>query len=206
MKQTIATGLFLALSCQAVLAVDFMNKDNLIGCGEITSVRKVNQAPLYDKEYDLLHGNVGGTSGIAGMLTAGGVVKFAAAAVTSMVADKVIADNTTPEAAVKAQDSWDNVLAVRIAMDNGSVLNLPLTAPPADQERRAYTQGKRVRVFYVPELNSVQVSTLIAKLPGLEEKETKRYQSFCGGKLDESTVAKVLNEKGNLVIEQQIVQ
>lgn len=206
MKQTIATGLFLALSCQAVLAVDFMNKDNLIGCGEITSVRKVNQAPLYDKEYDLLHGNVGSTSGIAGMLTAGGVVKFAAAAVTSMVADKVIADNTTPEATVKAQDSWDNVLAVRIAMDNGSVLNLPLTAPPADQERRAYTQGKRVRMFYVPELNSLQVSTLIAKLPTVEEKENSRYQSFCGQKLDAGTVAKVMKEKANLVQEQQVVQ
>lgn len=206
MKTMFATGLVLALSSQAAFAVDFMNRDNLIGCGEITSVRKVNQAPLYDKEYDLLNGNVGSTSGLAGMLTAGGVVRFAAAAVTSMVADKVIADKTTPDAAVKSQESWDNVQAVRIAMDNGGVLNLPLTAPPADQERRAYAQGKRVRVFYVPELNSLQVSTLIAKLPTVEEKETSRYKSFCGPKLDEGTVAKVMSEKANLVVEQQIVQ
>jgi len=206
MNSKIVTGLLLALSCQQALAVDFMNRDNLIGCGEITSVRKVNQAPLYDKEYDLLHGNVGSTSGIAGMLTAGGVVKFAAAAVTSMVADKVIADNANPDAAVKAQESWDNVLAVRIAMDSGNVLNLPLTAPPADQERRAYAQGKRVRVFYVPELNSVQVSTLIAKLPGVEERESSRYRSFCGAKLDEGTANRVLQEKANLVVEQQIVE
>lgn len=195
--------LCLALTAQSAMASEFFDKQKLIGCGTIVSVRNVDQAPLFDNEYVAQNKDGIRTYGIASLMAGAGLIKYAAAAIGTVVADEALAN--TPSK-VKEQDKWSNVKAVRIQMDGGQEINLPLIKPRDDIERRQYTEGKRVTVYHVPQYNSIQLDTMIRLPDPGDEAKAKSYAFHCTRRLDDVTAEAVLKDVARLIQEDKIIQ
>ncbi len=196
-------GLLLAASvAQASDALYFFNPRNRIGCGTITAVRNVNQAPLYDREYEQLVGGSGSTGSLAVAVSGLGIVTQTAAALASLAVDAT-RDTSSAVDSVKAPESgfWDNIKAVRVAMDDGSVMNLPLTAQPKLSTAPKYEEGRRVSVYLLKERNSIQLN-LIGKAPAPGE---KLHEAYCSRRTTAEEAAAALKEKAALVQEDKIV-
>lgn len=185
------------------MASEFFDRQNLIGCGTITDVRDVNQPPLFDNEYVAQNKDGIRTYGIASMMAGAGLLKWAAAAIGTVAADEALSKEPQK---VKEQDNWTNVKAVRVRMDDGQEINLPLIKPRGDIERRQYTQGKRVTVFHVPQYSSIQLDTMIRLPEPGDEAKAKSYEFHCKRRLDDATATAVLKDAESLVRQDKIIQ
>lgn len=180
----------------------FFNPQNRIGCATITSVRNVNQAPLYDREYEVLVGGRGGTGDLAVIVSGLDIVGTVAAAATSLAVDAV----RDPSAAVDgvqtpADGTWTNVQALRVEMDDGSVMNIPMTAQPKLTPGPKYEVGRRVTVYLLKERNSIQLGLGgRAPLPG-----DKLHEGYCKRGVSQAEAEAALKEKANLVQEDKII-
>lgn len=193
--------LLMASVAQASDALYFFNPRNRIGCGTITSIRNVNQAPLYDREYEELVGGNGSTGSLAVAVSGLGIVSQTVAALTSLTVDAA-RDSSSAVDVVKAPDGgvWKNVKAVRVLMDDGSAMNLPLTAQPKLSIDPKYEQGRRVSVYLLKDRNSIQLN-LLGKAPAPGE---KLHDAYCSRRVTEDEAATALKEKAALVQEDKI--
>lgn len=195
----------LTLAASAAHASDafyFFNPQNRIGCATITSVRNVNQAPLYDREYEMLMGGRGGSANLAIIVSGLGIVGAAGAVAASLAIDAV----RDPSVAVDgvqtpADGTWTNVQALRVEMDDGNVMNIPLTAQPKLTLGPKYEVGRRVTVYLLKDRNSIQLGLGgRAPLPG-----DKLHDGYCKRGVSQSEAEAALKEKANLVQEDKII-
>lgn len=202
-KTLVLCGLTVAASiAHASDAFYFFNPKNRIGCATITSVRNVNQAPLYDREYEMLVGGRGGTANLAVIVSGLGIVGQAAAVVTSMAIDAVRDPSVAVESVqTPAEGVWTNVQAVRVVMDDGSVMNLPLTAQPKLTIGPKYEVGRRVSVYLLKDRNSIQLG-LGGRAPLPDD---KLHNGYCRRGVDQAEAEAALKEKANLVQEDKII-
>lgn len=202
-KLTIASLALCAPLAQASDFSDFYNRDMLIGCGTIVSVRNVNQSPLMEYEYAAQNGTSIRTGDIAALMSVNGVAGFLTAAIGSVVVDNALQKNAED---VKEQTNWENVKAVRVKMDSGEEINLPLFKPrTGGTDRRQYADGKRVTVYHVPRYKSIQLDAM-ARPPNPNEQDKARlYQILCKRRLDDATANSALKEAANLVQEDKII-
>lgn len=182
---------------QASETLYFFNQQSRIGCGTITSVRNVNQAPLYDRAYEMRFVKRGGDSDIAMISSAFGVVGTAAALVAKSIITDTVADNISIDTVVAPADGvWKHVKAVSVTMDDGNIINVPLT------EERNYKAGARVEIYVIKDRNSIQIGTQ-RPIPATD---TKLYQYVCRRTADEALAVAFLKEKSDLVQEDKIVE
>lgn len=202
-KSFAACSLLLVASvAQASDALYFFNPRNRIGCGTITSVRNVNQAPLYDREYEDLVGGNGSTGSVAVAASALGIVSLAAAATTSLAVDAVRDPSTATDGVKTPADGvWKNIKAVRVLMDDGSVMNLPLTGQPKLSLDDKYEEGRRVSVYFLKDLNSIQLN-LRGKAPAPGE---RLHDAYCSRRVTQEEATIALKEKAALVQEENII-
>lgn len=202
--KTIAFGSLIGLStiAHASDTMYFFNLQSRIGCGTITTVRNVNQPPLYDREYELLMAGRGGTGDLAGIASNLGIVGQAVAAVASLSVDAV-RDRSDSLEAVKtpAAGVWTNVKAIRVAMDDGREINLPLTAQPKLGTGLKYERGRRVEVYLLKDRNSIQLG--MQRKPPLQDE--KLYATYCRRTADAADSETALTEKAHMVQEDKIV-
>lgn len=181
----------------------FFNQQSRIGCGTITDVRNVNQAPLYDREYEMLRGGRGGTGDVAVLVSNLGIVGQAVAAITSLGVDSARDKSIALEAVnAPANGVWTNVKAIRVVMDDGREINLPLTAQPKLGTGLKYESGRRVEVYLIKERNSIQLG--MQRKPPLPDE--KLYAAFCRRSADAADAEAALTEKAHLVQEDKIVE
>lgn len=184
---------------------NFFLRANRLGCGTITSVRDVNQAPLYDKQYELLVSGKGSSSTLMGAAVQLDLVGAGQALVLGVTLDATRGSSTSQEGVRPVEPSegfaWKGVKAVRIRMDDGHVLNLPLTAQPTLSLGPKYDEGQRVTLFLIPQHKSIQVALAGMKpMPG-----HKNYAGWCSGFVDPSDSAAALAAAASLVREDKIV-
>lgn len=196
---------FLTVSSSLAHASDtlyFYNRLSRLGCGTITSVRKVNQAPLYDQEYEQRHGGRSPTTDVALLASGFGVVGQVIALATSMTVD-VVRDSSVALEGVKepANGIRKNILAVRVVMDDGSVMNLPLTAQEKLTLKPKYEEDRRVTVYMIKDRKSIQL-TMARKSPLPSE---KLYDAYCSQTAEAGEAAEAIKAKENLVQEANII-
>lgn len=190
---------------QFAQATDFVDMRGQIGCGTITSVRNLNQAPLYNYEYESAWGKTNSGS-LASVANGFGLIGFAGAVIGSIAVDTVVSSNSAPIEVKPPSEgaAWKDVRAVRIELDDGRQVNLPLmVAGKLDFASRTYQVGERVRLQYHKQLNNIQLMPkgLTAPKPG--EDKYERNCALRANKLDADTIVKASE---NLVNEANIIE
>ena len=189
----------LAFCSAAALASDatrFYNRSNRLGCGTILAVADVNQAPLYDREYEALVGGKGSTADLVGhavSLNLAGVIE----AVAVGLAVDAARGESSDQGSVKppADGVWKNIKAVRVKMDSGEVMNLPLTGQPTLDPGPKYEEGRRVTVFLLPQYKSIQLS-MRGRQPAPDD---KTYAGWCSANVAPATAAEAFAASSSLV-------
>lgn len=142
---------FLAATMTGAQASEFkfIQFDKSIGCGTIEAVFDVPQKPIYDAAYhDRFHGK-GSTSGAFAQAAGGGFMGIGAAFVRSIVADAAVSAATKKDAFVLPETKHlDDVQTLRVMMDDGAVMHLPLMRRGTLSGFKPYKQGQRVWVFF----------------------------------------------------------
>ena len=180
----------------------FFNQKSRLGCGTITSVRNVNQTPLYDYEYEHLRGGRAASTDVAQLASGFGIVGQAVALATSMTVDLVRDSSATLEGVKEPENGvWKNIKAVRVLMDDGRVMNLPLTAQPKLVMGPKYEEGQRVTAYMIKDRKSIQI-TMKRKSPLPGE---KLYDAYCSLTADVEEAAEAIKAKEFLVKEINIV-
>jgi hypothetical protein len=198
---TIIAALAVSSTAHAsTVASTFMKRENRLGCATIQSVRNLNQTPLYDFEYERSVSGSGGSAELAIAAVGLGLLNAATAGVASLVVDAV-RDPSKPQPGVKppADGVWRHVKAVQIKMDDGAVMNLPLVAPHGSLAP-SYEAGSRVRVFWLPERDSLQL-TLTGRMPLPED---KTYNAWCLRAVPQDRAQEIFKAAASLVKEELI--
>ena len=201
MKLNLIITLALVAFASAAQATDnlyFFKPTKRIGCGTITSVRKVNQLPLYDREFEMAVGGNPTTRDLVYLASFIPGVGVATAVVGSMVADGVIGSSS---AVATVSMPPNGVQAVRVVMDDGSVLNLPLTAIPSGSLKPGYEVDRRVEVFLLKDRSSIQLG-LAGRAPMATE---KLYSAYCSMRTDPEDAAAAVKGAASLVQEDKIL-
>lgn len=182
------------------VASTFMKRENRLGCATIQSVRNLNQTPLYDFEYERSVAGSGGSAELAIAAVGLGLLNVATAGVASLVVDAV-RDPSKPQPGVKPPTDgvWQHVKAVQIKMDDGAVMNLPLVAAHG-AFTPSYEARSRVRVFWLPERDSIQL-TLTGRMPMPEE---KNYNAWCFRAVPQDRAQEIFKAAASLVKEELI--
>lgn len=189
----------------------FFQPDQVIGCGTVTSVRKINQEPVFNAEYfGSLEGKgiffandvssasqVIGATGFAGSI----VVGYVAGALANAVKDA--RDGDAIYKVIPPQDGvWKNVFAVRIEMDDGRTLNMPLMNAPPLTRGRHYESGQRLQLTYYKQAQNIQVTDPRISLPKVGDSTYERKCSMLANKDDSDAALKAAE---NMVDESKIV-
>ncbi|MFN5095816.1 hypothetical protein [Limnohabitans sp.] len=180
----------------------FFKPENMLGCGTVVSVREVKQAPLYDAEYERHVSGRAGTADLAVVAVGFGLLSAATAGVASLVVD-ALRDGSVSQEGVKAppDGEWKNIKAVRIVMDEGAVINLPLMAQPSSALGTKYEAGKRVGVYWLPDRQSIQVA-LRSPVP---DPGAKNYQLRCKREISGERASEIFQVANQLVNESLVV-
>ena len=179
----------------------FYNQKSRLGCGTITSVRNVNQAPLYDYEYEHLHGGRAASTDIAQLASGFGLVGQVVALATSITVDSARDSSATLEGVKEPKNgAWTNIKAIRLLMDDGRVMNLPLTGQPKLVMGPKYEEGQRVTAYIIKDRKSIQI-TMKRKSPLPGE---KLYEAYCSQTADAGEADEAIKSKEYLVDELKI--
>lgn len=186
----------------------FTKQGYRIGCGTVTSVRNVNQTPLYDRQYEMQFNGSGGTRDLAGLSTQLGIVGVAAAVIASVATDTTIDATRTAKKEIKLMNVPKNmklVKAIRLSFDDGREINLPLLDVNKFEFSGHYKVGKRYEVFYSPTYENLQL------VPSHElenyqspEQAAKFLKSFCSSQLDKGKIDELLSDNMRKVDEAKI--
>lgn len=159
-KKVTSFVLFAVVACCNAHASKFGGIQDIIGCGVIVSVRNVNQAPIYTKEYEAVRpGRFGGSSQVAGVLGGFGIIGSAVAVIGSAAVDAAVEANVKTELPVDKPDGgvWKGVRAVQIKFDDGREINVPYIEMIDVPGSRRFKAGERYSFNYSRELDSIQV-------------------------------------------------
>jgi hypothetical protein len=191
---------------QAKAESKFGEFSTIIGCGTVTSVRKLNQAPLYDKVYENdRQDRAGSTGDVAGVLAGFGIVGAAVGFVGGLAADTAIAANVKTKAPVApAGGEWKTVKAIRIKFDDGREVNLPLYEG-TDSIINAfhYKEGQRLTLTYSKELDNIQPFMKGVSIP--PPSEDYKYINRCKLRADKAVADDIIERSKNLVDESKII-
>lgn len=203
-SKTFASALLAALSLASspAFANRFYQAENMLGCGTIVSVRDVRQAPLYDAEYEHHVAGRAGTGDIAVAAAGFGLIGAVTAGVSSLLFDAV-RDSSVSQEGVKAPagGEWKNIKAVKVLMDDGAEMNLPLMAQPTSALGTKYEAGKRVRVYWLPARQSIQIAL---RMP-VADQGAKNYQLRCKREVPAERAAEVFRAAAQLVDEALVI-
>lgn len=202
-------SLFLMFSvlclAQQAHAEDLWKRAEQIGCGTVTSVRKLNQSPLFNQEY---LNSIGGSTNAGDVATiASRVVPFgevAAVAISIGVAAVVDAAKREPTPVVGSPrgGAWKNVSAVRIQMDDGRVINLPLMNADLLVRGHEYKTDQRLSLTFSKYANAIQIAPKPFKtpIPG-----SPSYSYYCGVNGDKDLADAAIRNGEHLVNEANII-
>ncbi len=202
-KTLVLCALALVTTAATADSTNFFLRANRMGCGTITLVRDVNQAPLYDQQYELLVGGKGSSSTVMGAAVQLDLVGVLKAAVVGAAIDAARGPSTA-QGGVKPVEGgvWKDVKAVRVQMDDGTVMNLPMTAQPKLSTGPKYEEGRRVTVFLIPAHSSIQLAMAGRQPPP----EDKTYAGWCSNMVEPAVSEAAMAAAASLVQEDKIVQ
>lgn len=179
------------------VASTFMKREHRLGCATIESVRNLAQAPMYDFEYERSVSAAGTSTDLAIAAAGLGLLNAATAGAASLIVDAVRDPSKAQTGVVTPKDGvWRHVKAVHIKMDDGAVMRLPLVAPHGSLAP-TYEAGARVRVFWLPERDSIQL-TLTGRMPLPQDKS---YNAWCLRAVPEERAAEIFKAAASLVNE-----
>lgn len=147
-------------------------------------------------------GSGGSSANLVAQTTSPTALGIAVALAKTVVIDSAVeAKASTSSVVTPASGSWENVLAVQIQLDDGSVINVPLIGQPKLSFQQKYEVSKRVTIFLLRDRNSIQVSFLgLHPLPADE----KRYAAWCARTVDANEALLVVKNNANLVDESKV--
>jgi hypothetical protein len=203
-------GAVISLATNVALGADYPYKDSTdrIGCGEMVSVRDVNQRPLVvnDPRYKphTPDKNIHGQGVIAGLFQILGANPITA--IVGEVATVVVAGHTpSPSseevakeiARQEAANDYKDVVAVKFKFDDGREINIPSYRLSLD-----YKAGERFSAFW-SKANQAIVFNLISNnsRPG-----GIWYEKLCSQTLAKEVADAAIAASANLVDESKIIQ
>jgi hypothetical protein len=184
-------------------AADLFNREDLIGCGKVISVRKLDQAPMYNREYAQRMGgntNVSEMGLITGLIPGGTVVAGAIAIVAGEIIDA--AKSTPIPVVIKPKSGWRMVSAVQIQMDAGQIINLPLINADRFVYGHHYEAGQRLSLTYSLVLKNIVIGPRGGKTPMPGE---KYFEKYCGLHASKEDADAILAASANLIDEANII-
>lgn len=202
-RENTATILFSVAMCGGAQANPFINPALRIGCATITSVRDVNQAPLYNHEYVAKFGGQGGSGDVASALVQGGVIGAVTAAVGTIAIDTARAATAKPKVQMVPQDGrdWAYVKAVGLKMDDGAIMNIPLVNKAGGRATFELREGNRFAVYWLKEFDSIQLSIWPAPT-----QDHKAYAQMCEKGSDIEGFEAAVAAKANMIDESKIIK
>lgn len=210
-KNIVTIALISVLAHGYVHASKFGGVKDIIGCGTIVSVRSVNQAPTYTKEYEAVRPDrFGGSSQAAGILGGFGVIGSAVALVGSLAVDTAIEANVKTSLPVDAPDGgvWRGVRAVKIKFDDGREIHMPFIEMLDVPGSRRFKVGERYSFNYSKELDNIQFfiggDNLIPNAD--DEKQANKYRGMCRTRVDQSVADSIIERSASLVDESKIIE
>ncbi|PJC20459.1 MAG: hypothetical protein CO065_05485 [Comamonadaceae bacterium CG_4_9_14_0_8_um_filter_57_21] len=186
----------------------FIKAGNRIGCGTVVSLRKVNQTPFYDQQYEMQFNGSGGTSDIAGLAVQTGLLGMAAAVIASVATDATIEATRTAKKEIKMVNvprDQGLVKAVKLRLDDGREINLPMLDANKFDFSGHYKVGNRYQIFYSSTYDNLQLfaSREKEKYDTPEEAE-KAKKWFCSSDLDKTKADELIANNANKVDESNI--
>lgn len=186
----------------------FIKAGNRIGCGSVVSVRKVNQAPMYDNRYEGQFNGTGSSSDIAGAAAQLGVVGIATAVIAGVTTDTALEARRTPKKEIRLANVPKNsgiVKAIQLRLDDGHEVNLPLVDANKFDFSGHYKVGNRYAVYYSPTYDNLQLFPLGEKKSFDSPEQAERYRLLsCSIQLDEKKTADLLDKFAHKVDESKI--
>lgn len=186
----------------------FIKAGNLIGCGTVVSLRKVNQTPFYDQQYEMQFNGSGSTSEVAGLAVQTGLLGMAAAVMASAATDATIEATCTAKKEIKMVNIPKDqglVKAVKLRLDDGREINLPMLDANKFDFSGHYKVGNRYQIFYSPTYDNLQLfaSREKEKYDTHEEAE-KAKKWFCRTDFDKTKADELIANNANKVDESKI--
>jgi hypothetical protein len=178
-----------------------------IGCGEMVSVRNVNQKPLVtnDSRYkpytpDKNINGQGAISGIFQILGANPITAIVGEVATVVVAGHTRApssDEVAKEIAnQEAANDYKDVVAIKFKFDDGREINIPTYRISI-----GYKSGERFSAFWSRPNKAIVFSLMRTNaLQG-----DSRYDRFCSQNVDKETADAAIAASANLVDESKII-
>lgn len=204
LKKLIAITI-LSIAAQAQ-AIDLFEPNAQIGCGTVTSVRKLNQAPLYNQEYELFVENQGNSSDIANIVYRITNIAPGVAVLAGNLLDVALAGKPVGVVQAPKDVNWEYVRAVRVEFDDGRVINVPVITVEKFAVGRFYEVGQRMSIFYNKKLNNIQFLPSGRSIPDKNEKEDRKYKTVCGLRIDKEVADAIIKASEHLVDETKIIE
>lgn len=200
-------GFIALLACTHVQAASkFGGVSDVIGCGTAISVRNLNQAPLYTKEYEAVRADrMGSTADAAGALAGFGVVGAVAGFVGALAADTAIDANVkTASPVAPAGGAWKDVKAIKIKMDDGREINLPqIEIGNSVPGSFRFKEGQRYILNYSKDLDNIQIFIKGINLP--IPSDVDKYERMCRLRIEKAVADSIIERSANLVDETKII-
>lgn len=202
----VVASLFMLVGCASTgnqSRPRFYDPQTRIGCGTIVSIRQVDQNPLesaYTADYRANYRR-SDTSDVAALLVGGGVIGMVVGAAGSAAAN-VAMDASKKDPAVVPGVRWGRkVLALRIALDDGRELNLPMIERRTNLSGNHFKVGLRGPLSYSDNFQNIQMANgSIPPLPGVSG-----YEEACSVNIAKEKADGVIKAGGNLVDETKII-
>jgi len=180
-------------------AVTFAGKSDIFGCGTVVSVRDVVQAPMNDSEYQRYASETSNTGQTFVQILGGTAVGVVVGAAAGVVTDVLIDSNRKEiPAVVEPKDGWKHVKALKIKIDDGREINLPLIDDGGN-----YKAGQRYLLGYSKQLDNIQLVFKGAHVP--EKDDSTRYQNYCKLRIDQAVADDIIERSKSLVDESKVI-
>lgn len=193
-----AAALSVLACAPAQAGIKFFDSNRILGCGVVSDVKDVAQRPLYEARYEARVGGPATAASTTGQLAGANAITAGAAAVATAIFDIAASSSRpTPDWVLPETPVLDNVQSVRVTMDDGRELNLPLLkGEGGNLAYKMFKVGQRVTVFFhkVADGKTFYVyNTEEAASP-----DEKRYKWRCARTVPEAEAAEAFEYGANL--------
>lgn len=189
----------------------FFDSSKQIGCGTITSVRNVDQEPMlsddsmaYRLEYRPVKDRTESLGTLA-LFTENSLSGAVAAVAGSIIYDAVANSKSDVATLNPAERLGKKMHAVRIALDDGRVMNLPLIeAKKPFLFGHGYEVGRRVFVAYNQLYRNIQIEYPQSSQPPVKGESS--YEKTCDFRADKDLADLIVKNSEFIVDESKIVE